>query len=189
MLHKIVIVATIAVTVIAQPYYQTPVAGSVPVDLDECSAESTCTNSDAGYNFFCYTVDYTRGATATGSGGSEEDRARLCFPSGLASLFTNSPRVNLQIPTTADDTEYDLYTFVRYKPQSANTANMLTDCSTNADCAAANAAGPEALPDHCCASFVFASTYMEMNTQVNVVKKCVRDWASAPDSVAAPIIG
>ena len=88
MLHKIVVVATIATIAIAQPYYKTgsPVTHNVIV----CTADSTCQTTPEGKLSLCYTVKAMAGGAASTatppvySGGTAVGTLNLCMPSGYA---------------------------------------------------------------------------------------------------------
>lgn len=112
MLHKIVVVATIATVAIAQPYYTSGVS-QMTHNTITCSADTDCAalsaKTDGGKSVLCYTVTNKIGVTISTatppvySAGTSTATAKLCFPSGYADQFT-SATAPLTILNTASAT-------------------------------------------------------------------------------------
>lgn len=185
---KIVVVATIALSAIAQPYYQT--ATPQVFNVKTCTADSGCgTATDEGASVYCYKVTYKQGVTTTTPAtGTAVAALNLCFPSGFAEMYTtvDGPlKVSQTASTTASTDKFDTWQFTRVATVTTAAA-MQTKCTTNDQCASLNSATDTTLPKYCCADVVTTQSYITVAGAQASTKFCIADYSTAPSTVKAP---
>lgn len=192
MLYKIVVVATIALSAIAQPYFKTAADSVMPHNTILCTADATCTAQSPaeGDKMLCYTATLTQNAVAAGTGGTVLSAQKICLPSDFADFYTTTTNPYLLIQSSATGTAFDRWNFARVTTGTgAAVANTLTACTTNADCASKNTAGDMTAPMWCCADVVITESLRTDAAAKASTKFCVRDYANAPAGVTARVSG
>jgi hypothetical protein len=154
MFSKILIVATVAVTAIAQPFYT---AGATMVNIIACSSDTVCAAQAPmpGANFYCYGATYRQNLGPTKAGGSLiNSNIGICMPSGFVDSYTTE-LLGLAIQVDNYGAFYDNWYFTRKTASGSitvaadNMPEVQARCMTNADCSAMTVAANGA--SWCCA--------------------------------------